>query len=145
MKFFGERFLVEDAKHRVFSVDGRHDGNAEIDEAALIADPEAPVLRHAPLGDIQFAHDLDAGNNRGEPVLRDRRHRVNQHAVNAVLDGDLDVAGLDMDVGGAPFERRENHRVHQANHRADRRILLRQAVGGDVRIGFLRPLRPPSA
>ena len=136
MKFLGERFLVQDAQNRVFSVDGRHDGNAEIDEAALVADPEAPVLRHAALGDIQFAHDLDARNNRGEPVLGNRRHGMNQHAVNPVLDGNFDVPGLDVNVGGAPFERRKDHGVHQANDRADRGILLRQAVGGNVRIGF---------
>src|SRR5579864_265190 len=97
LKFFGERFLVQDAEDRVFSMDGRHDRNTEIDEASFIADPEAPILGHATLGDIQFAHDFDARNNSGKPVLGDRRHRVNQDAVNPVLDGHLDVPGLDID------------------------------------------------
>ena len=125
-------------------MDGGHDGNAEIDEAALVAHAEAAVLRNAALGDVQFAHHLDARKNRGMPFLGDRRHGVLQHAVNAVLDGHFDVARFDVDVTGAPFERRENHRIHQAHDRADGRI-ARQAVGGNRLFALLFFLGPPAA
>ena len=131
MEFFGERFLVEDAKHRVFAVNRRHDGNAEIDEAALVTHAEAAVLRDAALGDVQFAHDLDARKDRGVPFLGDRGHGVLQHAVNAVLDDDFDVRGLDVNVGGAALERREDYGVHEAHDRADAGI-ARQLLDGDV-------------
>src|SRR5665213_132473 len=119
LKFLGECFLVQDAQHRVFSVTRGHDRNAEIDEAPFVAYPETSVLRHAPLGDVQLAHYFDARNDRGKPVLRNRRHGVNQYAVNSVLHRDFDVPGLDVNIRGAPFERRKNHRVYQANHRTD--------------------------
>jgi hypothetical protein len=61
---------------------------------------------------------------------------VHQHAVDAVLDRHFDVPGLDVNVRGAPFERREDDRVHQANHRADGRFLRRERIGRNVRIGL---------
>ena len=43
-----------------------------------------------------------------------------QHAVDAVLDHHLGVAGLDVDVGGAPAERVEDRRVDEPD---DRRLV----------------------
>src|SRR5271154_1053607 len=40
LKFFGKRFLVEDAENGVFAVAGGHDGNAQVDEAAFVFDAE---------------------------------------------------------------------------------------------------------
>ena len=41
--------------------------NAQIDLIAADVQLDAAVLRHAPLGDIQVGHDLDAaGNGRGQ-------------------------------------------------------------------------------
>ena len=105
-------------------MDGGHDGDAEIDEAALVAHAETAVLRHAALGDIEFAHHLDAGNDGGVPVLGDGRHGVVQHAVDAVLDGHFLVARFDVDIAGAPFERVEDGGIHQLDDGCD------VAVGG---------------
>ena len=101
-----------------------HDRDAEVDQAALVAHAETAVLRDAPLGDIELAHDLDARNDRRVPVLRDRRHGVVQHAVDAVLDGDFLVARLDVNITGAAFQRAEDRRVDQLDDRRD------IAVGG---------------
>ena len=39
---------------------GRHDGDAKVDQPALVADAETAVLGDATLGDVKLAHDLDA-------------------------------------------------------------------------------------
>ena len=41
-----------------------HAGDAQIDFPPLGFDSKTPVLRDTPLGDIQFGHDFDTGNNR---------------------------------------------------------------------------------
>src|SRR5439155_1305995 len=71
-KLLAQRFLVEDAQHGVLAVDGGHDGDAEIDRPAAVAHPEAAVLGNAPLGDVEFGHDLDAGDQRGLVLARQR-------------------------------------------------------------------------
>ena len=113
-ELLAHRFFVEHAEHGVFAVDRGHDGDAEIDQAALVAHAEAAVLRDAALGDIQLAHDLDARDDGGVPVLGDGRHGVVQHAVDAVLDGHCLVARFDVNIAGAPLERVEDGGVHQA-------------------------------
>ena len=107
-------------------MDGGHDGNTEIDQAALIAHAETAVLRDAALGDVELAHHLDARNDGGVPVLGDGRHGVMQHAVNAVLDGHFLIARLDVDVAGAPLERVEDGGVDKLDHRRD------GAIGGEL-------------
>ena len=42
----------------------RHDGDAEVDGAALHPQPEAAVLGHPLLGDVELGHDLDAAQDR---------------------------------------------------------------------------------
>ena len=69
--FSRKRFFVENAKHGVFAVAGWHDRDAQIDEAALVPHAEAAVLRDAALGDVEIAHHLDTGKDRGVPFLRE--------------------------------------------------------------------------
>ena len=83
----------------------------------LIAQLEAAVLRDALLGDVQLGHDLDARDDRRVELLVDRLHRLVQHAVDAVLDHHLAVAGLDVDVRGAALQRVEDRRVDQLDDR----------------------------
>ena len=52
-------------------------------------------------------------------LARNGRHRRLQHAVDAVLDEQRIVVGLDVDVRRAPLERGEDRRVHQADDRPD--------------------------
>ena len=103
-ELLGEALLVEDADDRVLAVDGGHDGDAEVDAAATDLHPEAAVLRDALLRDVQLGHDLDATDDRRVMLLGDRLHGRLEHAVDAVLDDDLGVAGLDVDVGGAAVQ-----------------------------------------
>src|SRR6185437_10075432 len=114
-KFLTQRFFIQHAQHSVFAVYRRHDRNTEVDEPAFITHAETAILRNAPLGDIEFAHDFDARENRGMPFLRQRLHGVLQHAVNAVFHRDFGVARFNMDVTGAPLERRKNDSVNQAD------------------------------
>ena len=130
-ELFAERLFVEDAEHGVLAVNRGHDGHAKIDEAALVAHAEAAVLRHAALGDVQLAHDLDARQDRGVPFLGERLHGELQNAVDAVLHDHFGIARLDVDVAGAPLERREDHGVHQANHGAHAGV-ARELLHGNV-------------
>ena len=76
MNFLGHRFFVEDAQDGVLAVDGRHDGDAEVDEAALVADAETAVLGDAALGDVELGHDLDTRKDGLVVLARDGRHRL---------------------------------------------------------------------
>ena len=130
-EFLAERFFVENAKDGVFTVNRRHDRNAEIDEASFVANAEAAVLGDAALGDIEFAHYFDSGKDGGVPFLGEGLHGVLQDAVDAVLDDDFSVARFDVDVTGAALEGSENHGVHETDNGTDAGV-ARQFVHGDV-------------
>src|SRR5580692_6859001 len=83
-ELLAQRLFVEYAQNGVFTVHRRHDRHAKIDKAPLVSHAETAVLWNAALGDVQLAHDLNARKNRRVPFLRQRLHRVLQHAVNAV-------------------------------------------------------------
>ena len=113
---------------------GGHDGDAEVDEAALVADAEAAVLRDAALGDVELAHDLDAAENGGVMLAGDGRHGGLQHAVDAVLDDHRIVVGFDVNIGGAALESGEDGGVDQADDGADV-FFAGQLLDGDVFVG----------
>ncbi len=115
---------------------GGHDGDAEVDEAALVADAEAAVLRDAALGDVELAHDLDAREDGLVMLARDGRHGLLQHAVDAVLDEERVVVGLEMDIRGAAFERGEDGGVDQADDGRDV-VFGGDALDGDVLVGVV--------
>src|SRR5262249_45903940 len=46
-KLLAHRFLVKHAQHSVLSMNGRHDGDTEIDEPAVVLNPETAVLGYA--------------------------------------------------------------------------------------------------
>src|SRR6266849_1027844 len=119
MEFFGKGFLVQHGKNGVFAVAGGADGNAQVNVAAFVFHAEAAVLRDAAFGDVQVAENLDAGENGGVPFLGDGLHSVLKDAVNAVLDGYFSIAGLDVNVTGAAFQRSEDDGFDEAHHRAD--------------------------
>ncbi len=135
-ELFAHRFFVEDAEDGVFAMHGGHDGDAEVDEAALVADAEAAVLRDAALGDVELAHDLDAAQNRGVVLARDGRHGFLENAVDAVLDVERVVVGFDVDVGGAALESGEDGGVDQADDGADV-FIAGQLLDGDVFVGLV--------
>src|ERR1035437_3240098 len=124
-------FLVQHAQYGVLTVDGGHDGDAEIDQAVLIAHAEAPVLRDALFGDIEFAHHLDARDDGALPVLGDGRHGIVKHAIDAVLDGHFLIARFDVNIAGAPFQSVEYRGIDQLDDRRDIRIRGGQLVDGE--------------
>src|ERR1700685_4563274 len=117
-ELLAHRFFVEHAQHGVFSMNRRHDRNAEVDGAAVVLYPETSVLRHSALGNIQLAHDLDTGNHGRVMLFADRRHGLRQHAVNTKLDDHGIVAGLDVNIGSSPLQRGKNRGIDQADDRA---------------------------
>ena len=98
--------------------------------AVARAAPLKKVRRDAAFGYIEFAHNLDARNDGGMPVLRDGRHGVVQHAIDAVLDGYFLVSRFNVNVTGAAFERVEDGGIHQLDDRRDVAIGRRETVYG---------------
>jgi len=115
---------------------GRHDGDAEVDQAAFIAHTETTVLRDAALCDVKFAHDLDTREDRLVVLARDRRHGLLQNAVDAIFHQQRVVEGLKVDVGGSALERGEDGGVYQADDRRDV-VFAGQALDGDVLVGVV--------
>ena len=70
------------------------------------------------------------------PLFGDRRHGIDQHAVDAIFNDYLDIARFNVNVAGSALKRGENHRVDQANHRADRDI-ARESLGKNALFAFL--------
>ncbi len=141
VELLAHRLLVQHAQHGILAVNRRHDGDAEVDQAVLVANSEAAVLRHAALGNVQLAHDLDAAQNRGVMLARNGRHGLLQDAVDAVLHVHRIVIGLDVNIRGAPLQRGKDRRIHQANDGADV-FFAGQLLNGDV---FVRSFRRRSA
>ena len=115
---------------------GGHDAHAEVDQPALIPHPEAAILRHAALRNVELAHDLDARQNRLVVFARNRRHGLLQHAVNPVLHQQTIVERLQVNIRRAAFQRSEDGRIHQPD---DRRNII---IGGqlfdrDILVGVL--------
>jgi hypothetical protein len=108
----------------------------KVDQAALVADPETAVLGHAALGDIELAHDLDAGKDGLVMLARNGRHGGLQHAVDAVLHMQAVVVGLEVNIGSAALERGEDGGVDQPDDRAD--VFFRgQLLDRDVFVGIV--------
>ncbi len=110
------RRAVEQPHDDRLPVDGGHGGDADVDAPAVGGDPDAPVLREAPLRDVHLGHDLDAGRQRRLQSARGRLHLVEQ-AVDAVPHPQGVLEGLDVDVGGVARECLFQQQVHQAHHR----------------------------
>ena len=73
LQLIGDRALVQNAQHGVLAIHARHDGDAEVDRPVVDRDLEAAVLRHAPLGDIELRHHLDARDHLLGTLDRPRR------------------------------------------------------------------------
>ncbi len=124
--------LVEDAHHDALAVDERQRHDADVDPAPLDGQREAPVLGHAPLGDVEVGHDLDPRDDAGGHPALDRRGR-REHAVDAEQHARVPLLGVDVDVGGALLDRLGDDRVDELD---DRRVgvglLDEQAFAGLV-------------
>jgi hypothetical protein len=87
-------------------MDTRHDRHAEVDRLAGHPHFEPAVLRNSLLGDVELGHHLDARDDRAMKLLGYRPHRRLKHPIDAVLDVHGVVAGLDVDITGAPLNGR---------------------------------------
>ena len=150
--------LVEDAENHVLAERARQDRHAEIHGLLVHPDPEPPVLRHPPLRDVQFGHDLEPRNQRRMELEVQGIERRGQNPVHAELDVDRMVGGFDMDVADTLLERVQQDRIHQTHHGAlvfcdllDREHFLalvvlphqqRSVLGLDFLERLTRPLAP---
>ena len=127
-----ETGLVEEAEHHLLAEQRRADGNAEVHLAPLAQlQLDSPILREAALCDVQFGHDLEAGDD-CQLQLHRRLHHLVEHAVHAVADAKVLLVRLDVDVGGALLDRVEQDQVHQLHHRRVGGALLQVADVGDA-------------
>ena len=92
-----EAFLVEDSHDDRFAVDRREDRDAQVDVAAAGAGLDASVLRDTLLGERDFRHELEAGDNRRLEALGRPFHLL-QHAVDAETDAETFLERLEVDV-----------------------------------------------
>ncbi len=76
---------VQEAHDHALSVERGKRGNAQIDLAAQDLDLDAPVLRQAPLGDVELRHQLHARDDRRFQFAQ-RRLLAVQDAVHAVAN-----------------------------------------------------------
>src|SRR6476646_6606815 len=103
-------------------MDGRHDGNTEINVAALIANAESPVLWNTTFCDIQLGHHLDT---RDQSLMESEIDRIDfgvERSVNSILYLDLSVTSFDVNIGSSRFHRVINNRVDEFDDRRHLRI-----------------------
>jgi predicted phosphodiesterase len=126
--------LVQDAQHGILAVDGRHDGNAEVDEAICVFDAKTTVLGNTALGDVEFAHHLNASDDRGMMFLGHGLHSRLQYSINAVLNYYRIMFRLDMNIASPFLQCCKDRSIHQANDGTDF-TFSGNAVDGKVLIG----------
>ena len=131
----GEIGFVQDAEHAFFAVDGGQERNAQVEIPAGDFHAHAAVLRQAAFGNVERAHDLEAGDEGDLQVLR-RRGFVDQHTIDAVAQAHHFFERLDVDVAGALLDRLDEDQVGQFDDGAffDRDG---QSVEVDLLDGFL--------
>jgi hypothetical protein len=80
---------------------------------------DAPVLRHAALGDVHLGHHLEARREARRQVAR-RLDHLAQDAVGAEAHAVVLFVGLEVDVRGALLDGVDQHLVDEAH---DRRVV----------------------
>ena len=112
--------LVEDTHDHAFAVVERRSRDAEIEVEGFLGElleNDAPVLRQAPLGNIEVAHDLDA-RDQCRRDLGGQAELFLAQAVDAVADNDLVLLRLDVDVARSRKVRVLDDPVGQLDDRA---------------------------
>ena len=132
---------IENTRDDLFAEQRRAGADAEVDRAILRdAHLDAPVLRHAALGDVEARHDLDARRELDGELHR-RTRDLFQVAVQAQANAIGLLVRLEVDVRRAFLDRVEQHLVDEAHDRrvfdvvaADRVLLELIVAAGDVEI-----------
>ena len=112
--------VVEDTHDDLLAPDGRKRRHPEIDLASLVRHRHATVLRLAPFGDVDVAHDLHAGDHAALDLLGRPLHLV-EHPVDAVPHAEVVLGRLDMDVRRPVGDRLGHQEVHVPD---DRRVIV---------------------
>ena len=124
--------LVQDSEDDPFAVCGRQRRDPHIHFAATDTQCDSAILGHALLGDIEFRHDLDAGNQeRREGAFGP--HDFAHDAIDPKANGEIPLERLDVHVRRILADRLRQQRVDQADDRGV--VLLFQQVA-DLRHGF---------
>ena len=111
--------LVQETQHHALAVQGWERGHAHVDLAVVHTQADAPILGHAPFGDIQLGHDLEPAHD-GRRETGRWRYGVLEDAVHAVAHAETVLVGLQVDVRGACVQRLEQQQVHDLH---DRRLV----------------------
>ena len=107
---------VEEPEHHRFPVQRRHGGDPEIELARLEPHPDPPVLRLAPLRDVQLGQQLDPRDDRGLKAFR-RTGQLGEHAVDPEPDPEAVSGRLQVDVARAGVVGLANEQVDETDHR----------------------------
>ena len=123
---------IEDTQHDLLAEQRRAGAHAEVDGAGLgQAHLDASVLRHAPLGDVEPRHDLEARADLAGQLHRRLRDFL-QDAVDAQAHAEDLLVRLEVDVRGAAADRIEHDLVDEAH---DRRVF--DVIARDLGADFL--------
>ncbi len=109
-----EFFLAEKTQGDAFAFDGGDGGDADVDELAADLEVDPSILRETAFGDVQFGHDLEAGEHGLLELLDVFGNRdFAEAAVDAVAHAEFFLHGFDVDVGGVLFESLADDLVHE--------------------------------
>ncbi len=89
----------------------------EINVAAFVTNPEATILRHAPLSNVQLRHDFDARDQR---LMESKIYRINfgvECAIDSILDLHFCVARFNVNIRGARLHRVVDNRIDEFDDR----------------------------
>jgi hypothetical protein len=130
--------LVEDAEHHLLAEQRGERRHAEVDDLLPHLELDAPVLRHAPLGDVEGGEDLEARDERRLELHR-RLHDLVQRAVDAEAHAHLVLEALDVHVARPALHRLGEDGVDEPHHR---RLVDGRGVeaAGAVVLGVLEQL-----
>ncbi len=103
---------IENAQHHALTEHGRHRGDAQIYVLAAHGGPDAAVLRHAALGDVEMRHDLQPRRH-GRAQRQRQRLDGGEDAVDTIADAQTVRPRLDMDVGCPHFHGARDEIMHQ--------------------------------
>ncbi len=126
--------LVQKTQNDLLAEEGREHRDTVVHVlAAAKLDLDAAVLRQAALGDVELAHDLDAGCY-GVFQLQRRFHHLVEHAVDAVAHPEELLVRLDMDIGRLLLDGVGENKVDQLD---DRGVLGGALQRADIDLLFL--------
>ena len=106
---------VQDADDDAFAEERGENADAHVDGVAADVEFDATVLGHAPLGDVEVRHDLDAARDGGGEMPRRRNHFI-EHAVAAVAHLVFVFERFEVNVRGVIANGHQQDHVDELAH-----------------------------